>query len=68
MLPAGDQRVEIVGQIEHIDLLLGLLAVEAPALEFELLAGLEDLGRRTAGNDRLQLSPVAQTAAESRDR
>ncbi len=66
MLPAGDERIEIVRQIEHIDFLLGLLAVGPLALELELLAGLEDFGRGTAGNDGLELASVAQAAAERR--
>ena len=66
MLPGRDERVEIVGQVEHVDLLLGFLAVQAPALELELLARLEDFGRGAAGDDRLELAPVAQAAAEGR--
>ena len=61
----GDERVEVIRQIEHLHLLLGLLAVQAPALELELLPGLEDLRRRAAGNDCLQLPPLPQAAAKS---
>ena len=33
-------------------------------LSLKLLAGLEHLGRGTAGNDGLELAPFAQAAAE----
>ena len=63
IVPACDERIEIVGQIEHVHFLLDVLAVHL-ALEFEFLAGLENLRGRTAGNDGLELAPVAQAAAE----
>ncbi len=45
MVPAMSERIEIVWQIQHVDLLLDVLAVRVLALELELLAGLENFGR-----------------------
>src|SRR5262245_19601680 len=61
----GDERIEIVRQLEHIDLLLGILSLES-AFDFEVLAGLENLSRRAARNDRLEFASILQTAPEFR--
>ena len=56
----GNQRIEIVRQIEHVDLLLDVFAVRPFALELKFLAGFENFRRRAAGNDRFQFAAVAQ--------
>src|SRR5262249_2015426 len=61
----GDERIEIVRQIEHVHILLDFTAVRPPALEFEFFAGLENFGRRSPGNHGFEFAAVAQAASES---
>src|SRR5258706_4238284 len=57
-----DEGIKIVRQIEQTQLLLGLFAIRSSRLEFEFLAGFENLCRGTAGNHGFQFPSVAQAS------
>src|ERR1035437_5949375 len=62
----GGKRIKIVRQIEHVGLDQNLFTLGVLFLELKFFTGLQNFRGRTAGNNRFQLAPIAQSAAKFR--